>query len=132
MVTRTFVTGLMLILLLGVQAIFLPGTAGAYCCSCTNPCGNTCTCRGSQSCPTCHGGGDSLFQAHVRAIIPGSAFSISEELPSVTLPATDFSVTLTEYATRNNLAIGTSTSRFLPDAEFRLTFWCPGSEKKSV
>lgn len=134
MVTRTLISGLMLLLLLGVQATFLPGTApAANCCPCTKPCGGVCVCRGTvDHCPACRAGGDNLFQSHVQAIISASDFSSGDEPLAITRPTTNLSYEIVALVREGNRRIGTLTSRLLSGAEFSIKAWCPGSLDKSV
>jgi hypothetical protein len=133
MVTRIFAPGLMFILLLGVQATFLPETArAATCCPCYNPCKLGCVCRGTvDHCPSCRAGGD-LFQAHVKAIISASDFSSGYEPLAITLPTTGLSYGIVALVREGNRRIGNLTSRLLPSAEFSIKAWCPGPLDKSI
>ena len=134
MATRTLISGLVLLLLLGVQAIFLPGAARALnCCPCSKPCGGACVCRGSsQHCPSCRDGGDSFFQAHVKTIISASDFSLSYEPLFITLPAANLSYGIVAHVKEGYRRIGNLTSRLLPSPEFRIKAWCPGTLDKSI
>jgi hypothetical protein len=133
MVTRTLVPGLMLMLLLSAQA-GLPGLASAYCCPCSNPCMNGCTCRGTAPCSSCRVEGGSLFQRHAAAIMPSSEFSPAQGTLSAlfALPIADLSGELVALARGGTRTIGDLTSRFMAGAEFRLKSWCPGSLDKRV
>ena len=133
MVTRTLVPGLMLLLLLGIQATFLPGTApAATCCPCSRPCGGTCICRGTvDHCPSCRGVGDIFFQAHLKAIISASDFNSDYEPLAVTRPMNDLSYGIVALVKTGNRTIGDLTSRLLPSPEFRIKAWCPGALDKA-
>ena len=133
MVTRTFVPGLMLILLLGSQAS-LPGLASADCCPCYNSCAGWCQCRGTPGCGSCRAGESDLFQRHAIAITPQSDFSATQRALSASpvLPTVDLSGEFVPLAKKENRRIGDATSRLLAGAEFRIKSWCPGSLDKSV
>ena len=134
MIIRIMVPGLMLILLLGIHATFLPETArAANCCPCYNPCKLGCVCRGSsQHCPSCRAGGDNFLQAHVKAIISASDFSSGYEPLAITLPTADLSDGIMALVKAGNRTIGNLTSRLLPSAEFRIKAWCPGPLDKNI
>lgn len=132
MVTRTLVSGLMLILLLGAHTS-LPGLASADCCPC-NVCKTGCTCRGTYPCYSCRAGEADLFQRHALTIRPSSDFSATQATLSVlpALPLVDRSRELIARATGETRTIGDLTSRLMAGAEFRIKSWCPGSLDKSV
>ena len=134
MVIRILVSGLMLMLLLGLQAAFLPETArAATCCPCSYPCKTGCICRGTvDHCPSCRGGEDSFFQTHVKAIISASDFSSSYELPTIALRTPDLSDGIVALVREGNRSKSTLTSRLLPGPEFRIMAWCPGTLDKSI
>ncbi len=134
MVTRIMVPGLMLILLLGVQATLLQETArAATCCPCSYPCKTGCVCRGTvDHCPSCRAGGDNFFQAHVKAIISASDFNSYYEPPVITRPTTDLPYGIVALTREGNRITGNLTSRLLPSAEFRIKAWCPGALDKSI
>lgn len=129
MATLRFAPICVLFALLTSQSLFLPGQANAYnCCSCSNPYGNNCAWRGSTlHCPVCREGSPDLFQLHVAPIIPASDFTSSSEIPAVTLPASDLSDGMDAVVRVDNRRIGNPSSRLLPNAEFRIKAWCPGS-----
>lgn len=134
MVTRTFVPGLMLILLLGAQA-GLPGLASADCCPCWRPCMAGCVCRANGTqCSSCRAGGSDLFEQHAVAITPSSDFSPTHAALSSlpTLPPVDPAGELLARARVGKRTIGDLTSRLMNGAEFRIKSWCPGSLDKSV
>ncbi len=134
MVTRILVPGLMFILLLGSHATFAPETArAATCCPCSKPCGGVCVCRGTvDHCPSCRGVGDSLFEAHVKAIVSASDFNSGFEPLAITFPATDLSYEIVARVREGHRRSGSLTSRLLPSAEFKLKTWCPGPLDKSI
>jgi hypothetical protein len=134
MVTRTFVPGLMLILLLGAQA-GLPGLASALCCPCTQPCISGCTCRANGTqCSSCGPGRSDLFEQHAVTITPSPDFSPTHAALSSlpTLPPVVPSGELLASARGGKRTIGDLTSRLMAGAEFRIKSWCPGSLDKSV
>lgn len=133
MATRTVVSSLMLMLVLGAQA-GLPSPAGAACCPCSNPCMYGCTCRGTAPCSSCRAEGGNLFQRHAVAIMPSPEFSPSHEALSAlpTILIADLSDELVSLARGEKRLIGDLTSRFMAGTAFRIKSWCSGSLDKRV